>query len=503
MNSNARIIKNSGILYIKLIVTSVMSLFTSRLVFQSLGASDFGLYGVVGGIVVIINIFNTMMISTTYRYIAFEMGKNDFGELNKIFNISLVLHACLAFTVVSLAETFGKYYILHYLNVPTDRIHDAIFIFDISVLATFFSILSVPFQGLIVAQEKFSIQAAIEIISCVLRLCVAIAIFYYIGNKLQLYSIFVAIVTVFPSVIYVLYCRKKYAFIISWSFQRDKLKYKEMISYSSWLFLGTCAYIGRIQGSAVIINLFFGTVLNASFAIANQLNSLVLMFAQNLSQATIPQITKSYSSGNSERMTQLACYISKYSFFLMLLPALPILLETNFLLSLWMGKVPDETSLFCQLMIVNALLDSMVAGLPAVIQATGKIKYFQIILSTISLLSLPLTYIFFKNNYPPYTILMVYLVTAFINIFIWQVLLKIVINFDIMFLIKKSYLRIIYVGVLVSPLFYIKNLYPDDIIRFVFLSMLAVFWLIIVVYFIGMEMKERKLIAITLKGFIN
>ena len=379
MNSNTKIIKNSGILYLKLIVTSVMTLFTSRLVFQSLGASDFGLYGVVGGIVVIMNIFNTVMISTTYRYIAFEMGKNNTREVNKIFNISLVLHIFLAFIVATLAETFGKYYILHYLNISSDRIKDALFILDVSVLATFFSILSIPFQGLIVAHEKFSIQAAIEIISSILRLFLAITIFYYVGNKLQLYAVIIAVISAAPALVYVLYCRKKYASIISWNFQRDKEKYKEMISYSSFIFLGACACIGKIQGSAIIINLFFGTVLNASFAIANQLNNLVSMFAQNLSQAAIPQITKSYSSGNAERMTQLACYISKYSFFLMLLPALPILLETDFLLSLWMGKVPVETSLFCQLMIVNALVDSMVAGLPAVIQATGKIKYFQII----------------------------------------------------------------------------------------------------------------------------
>ncbi len=226
------------------------------------------------------------------------------------------------------------------------------------------------------------------------------------------------------------------------------------------------------------------------------------MFAQNLSQAAIPQITKSYSSGNTERMTQLACYISKYSFFLMLLPALPILLETDYLLSLWMGKVPVETSLFCQLMIVNALVDSMAAGLPAVIQATGKIKYFQIVLSTISLLSLPITYYLFGNNYPAHTILIVYIITAFINLLLWQILLKKIINFDIVFLIKKSYLKILYVSVLVSPLFYIKNLYPDDVVRFAFLSVLAIFWLVVVVIFIGIEKKERQLFTVTIKTLL-
>ena len=503
VNENKKIIRNSGLLYIKFIVSTLFSLVTSRLVFQSLGASDYGLYNVVGGLVVIINIFNTAMVSTTYRFVAFEMGKNDLNAVRRIFNISLVLHTILAFAIIILAETIGKFYIRYYLNVPLNSINEAIFVFDTSVIATFFSIFSIPFQALIVAHEKFTIQITIEIISNILRLCIATIIFYYIGNKLHLYAVLIAIVTTLPTVIYLFYCRKKYAYITSWHFERDKRLYKEMISYSGWIFLGACSCISKIQGSAIFINLFFGTVINASFAIANQVNNLVLMFAQNLVQAAIPQITKSFSSGYSERMTQLSCYISKYSFFLMLLPALPILLETNFILTLWMGKVPTETVLLCQLMILNALIDAMSSGLPAVVQATGKIKYFQIFSSFITLSSLPIAYILFINNYPAFSIIIIYIITAFINLLVAQILLKKIINFDIIFLIKKVYIRIILVSLFLMPLFYIKSLFIDDCNRFIFLSLLSLFWTLFVIYFIGIDNKERNLIKTTCNSFIR
>lgn len=438
-----------------------------------------------------IGLVNTAMISTSFRYIAFEIGKGNTEEVNKVFNISLILHACLALLVILLAETVGVYYIHHFLNVPAERIADAIFVFRFSVLATIFSIFSIPFQGLITAEEQFLVRSLIEVLLALLRLVAAILLIYYGGNQIRLYSVLTALAIAITSVLYIVYCHKKYASIVSWDFQTDKAKYREMMSFSGWTMLGGAACIGKVQGAALIINAFFGTILNASFGIANQVNQIVLMFTQNLGQAAIPQITKSYSSGNSDRTIQLVFYMTKYSFFLMLLPALPILLETNFLLNLWLDKVPEYAVLFCQLMIWNALIDCLSAAIPAAVHATGKIKYFQILSSTISLLSLPVAWILFKYGYSPYSILVVSILTALVNVIVCQVLLKRLIHFDVKGLFKASYLKILYVVTLVSPLFWVKNFYDENVFRFMFLSLTAVVWLAAAIYLVGIEKKER------------
>lgn len=491
MSENKTIAKNSGILYIRLFIMSIVGLFSSRIVLQSLGASDFGLYNVVGGIVVMINILNAAMISTSYRYIAYEMGRGDAEEINKVFNISLVLHLCLTLICVLLAETVGIYYIQHFLNVPAGRIDDAIFVFRFSVLAAIFSIFSVPYQGLITAQEQFLVRSVIEVMQVLLRLAAAVALLYYGADRLRLYSVLTALAIALTSILYIAYCRSKYPAMVLWHFQKDKDKYREMIGFSGWILLGAFACIGRVQGAALIINVFFGTILNATFGIANQVNQLILAFTQNLGQAAIPQITKSYSSGNVDRSMQLVCYMTKYSFFLMLLPALPILLETNFLLHLWLGKVPEYTALFCQLMIWNALIECLNAAVPAAVQATGKIKYFQILWSVVSLLSLPMAWILFKFGYPPQSILITCILTAFGNVAVSQILLKRQIHFDLKKFYRVSFLKIFYVIVCILPLFLIKNWYDESLYRFIFLSITSVIWFTIVVWVFGLEMKER------------
>lgn len=494
MQDNIKIFKNSIILYVRLLITSIIYLFTSRFVIQSLGASDFGLYSVVGSIVVLMVFFNTVMTSTTYRYIAFEMGKGSNGDVKKVFNISLVIHACLAVIVVIFAAILGEFYIHHYLNVETGKVSDAIFVFRFSILATVFSIMSIPYQGLITAQEKFLVQAAIEVIRSTLGLGAAIILIYYLGNRLRLYAVLTAIVMMVPPLLFFLYSRVKYTEIIQWSFQRDINKYKEMIGFSGWIMIGAGASIGKVQGSALIINSFFGTILNAAFAIANQVNSIVVMFAQSLGQAAIPQITKSYSSGNTNRAMTLVAYISKYTCFLMLMPALPILLETDFLLTLWLGDLPQYTVIFCQLMIFNALIDSISSGIPAIVHATGKIKYFQIILSTTSLLSLPIAYFLFKSGYSPSSILVAFISTAIINVVVRQLLLKNLINFDVISFLRTAYLRIFYVSILVVPLFFIRDIFPEGLSRFIIYSIFSICWLLAAIYFVGIESKERSMI---------
>lgn len=491
---NILIFKNSAILFLRLLFTSVLGLLSTRFVIRSLGASDFGLYSVVGGVVVMMAFLNIVMTSTTYRYISFEMGKGDNKSVNKVFNISLVIHILLAFLVLALIETAGVYYVKNYLNIDQKKLSDALFVLRFSTYATVFSIISIPYQGLVTAKEKFSTQALIEITRSLLTFSIALILVYYLGNKLKFYSLLIALTGIVPSFLFYFYCKRNYSKIIKWNFQRDKSKYKEMINFSGWIMIGAAASVGQTTVSALIINVFFGTIINAAYGIANSVNGLVLIFARNLGQAAIPQITMSFSSGNIDRSISLAAYISKYTILLMLLPALPILLETDFLLHLWLGKIPPYTVIFCQLMIINALISNLGGGLPAVIQATGKIKYFQIILSTTSLVSLPISYILFKEGFPPYSILIIFISTAAINVVVWQILLKKIINFNVIFFLKTAYLKLFYVLVLILPLFFIRNFFSTGFSRFILFSIFTMCWLLISIYIAGIENKEREII---------
>jgi len=491
MSDNRRIAKNSLFLYIKLITTTIVGLLSARIVLQNLGASDFGLYSVVGGIVVMINLFNTAMTSASYRFITFEIGKGDVSGANKVFNISLIIHACLAMLVVLLAETFGTYYIYHYLNVEAGRISDAVFVFRLSVVATVFSILSIPFQGLVTANENFFVRSLLEVTNALLRLAAAVMLIWYGANQLRLYAVLIMLATAITAILYMAYCRRKYRPIVAWNFQTDRAKYWEMVGFSGWVILGATATIGKVQGAALIINFFFGTVLNAGFGIANRANHFVLLFSHNLAQAAVPQIVKSYSSGNIDRTMQLVCYMPKYTFFLMLLPAVPILLETEYLLDLWLDKVPEQTTLFCQLIIMGAVIDCLNTGIQAAVEATGKIKYFHICRSTILLSGLPVSFILFKFNYPPYAILVVYIMTSLLIVIANQVLLKTLINLDLKRLYRTSYLSIFNVIVGVCPLFFIKTLFAPGLPRFIFLSFAALMWLVCVIWFVGIDKNER------------
>lgn len=442
-------------------------------------------------------------MSTSFRYIAFEMGKGSIGNVNKIFNISLVLHVCLAILVVFFSEIFGAYYINNYLNIPVYKIDDALFVFRFSVYAVIFSILSIPFQGLVIAKEKFIISSTIEIVAAFLKFISAVILIYYTGDKLRLYASVMIFTTFTPSILYYLFCNKNYSSIIKWKFVYDIKKYREMLEFSGWMIFGATASIGKIQGAALIINIFFGTILNASFSIANQLNNFVIMFARNISQASIPQITKSYSEGNTDRTIEIVSYVSKYSFLLMLLMAVPILLETDFILYLWLGKTPNYTSVFCRLMIINALIDTLGAGIPAAVHATGRIKYFQIILSLVSLISIPVAYLLFIHGGKPYTIILVYIISSLISLIFQQILLKKLIHFKMWEFIKTSYSRIFYIILFIFPLIMIQILYEESFKRFLITTFISIFWVLSAIYFVGVDKKEKSFIIKLFKNSIS
>jgi O-antigen/teichoic acid export membrane protein len=379
------------------------------------------------------------------------------------------------------------------------RAGDAIFVLRMSALAAVFGIVSVPFLGVITAQEDFLAPAVVDIGLGLVRVGLVVLLCQYGEDKLRLYSVLMMCLAFGAALAYVTYCVKKYGELVHLRFRREWANYREMFHYSGWILLGGCACIAQTNGTALLVNSFFGVRLNAALGVAGQVQHIVQVFARSVGQAAVPQITKSYSAGNPDRTMQLVCYISKHSFFLMLLPVLPILLETSVLLRLWLQEVPAYASVFCQLMVVAGLVDCLGAGIPSAIGATGRVKYFAIWMSAVSLAGLPVAYLLLRQGCPPYAILVTFIVTGMINAVVRQVLLKRLIRFDVKQFIRISYLRILYVILALSPLFALRSLYPDGVRRCLVLCPTAVVWLLASVYLVGLERSERAAIRLKLK----
>ena len=446
MNENKKLAVNSAILFVRLLVVSFIGLVCARLVLQALGASDYGLYNVVGGFVVLLNVVNTAMITTTYRYIAYELGKGEQGDSNHIFNCSLAIHVAFGVLILVFGLSVGEWYVSNYLNVPPDSVNDAHFVLRVSVLTAAISTFLVPFQGLLVAYEKFYVSAVIDIITNLFKLAAILMLVHMSGDRLRIYSLIMMAYVFISASLFLFYSYRHYPATCRLRLVRDWPLYCEMFSFTGWLLIGAVSSVGKTQGSAMIINYFFGTVVNAAFAISNQVENFILMFSRMLSQAAVPQITKSFSGGDRQRSVKLASYISKYTYILMSLVAFPVIMDMQFLLEVWLKEVPEGTATFCRLMVLGGLIGCMGEGIPALTQASGKIKYFQIILSGISLMGLPIAIVSYNFGAPAYAILVIYCGIWLLSAAVRLVLLKRILGIDIRYFIVTSYSRMLYIS---------------------------------------------------------
>jgi len=500
--TNKLILKNSAYLYARMVAVSLIGLFTSRLVLKALGVSDYGLYNVVGGLVSMMAFVNTVMVSTTYRYIAFESGKAD-GNVNKIFNVSLLIHIGIALLVLALAFSLGLFYVYKYLKVPPGRLQAAVFVFSFSIINTVCIILATPFQGLLIAREKFSVTVPIEISTKLLNLGLVFLLGYMPGDRLKIYAIFVTLVHALTPILYILYCLRVYKEDVRWKYYGQWPLYREMLSFSGWIMLGAGAVMGEHQGTALIINRFFGTVMNASYGIANQVGSMLRMFTNGLGHAVVPQITKSYSSGDKDRSSRLVMLASKYSFLLLLMPALPVLLETEYILRIWLGVVPPYTATFVRIMILVELAKSAKAGLASYIQASGNIKWFQIVTSCITLSSLPLAYLAFWKGAPPYTITLLFAFTSILNLIVELGMMKKLLNYDTGLYIRQYLSRMLLILIFCVPLVLLHRFWAEGMIRLVLTLLIGEIYLMAVIYLVGTDDWERRLAKKGISIIIN
>lgn len=484
-NTNKAIAKNTAVLYAKLIITAVCGFLTTRFALQALGVVDFGLFSILGSIISFVAILNTIMVSTTNRYIAVALGKGDIQQANAQFNVCLMFHLVIALITALVAFPLGSWYIHNALNYDGD-ISNALYVYKITVAASIFSFFAVPFSGLLSAKENFWTYCLPSIIGSFVKLGVSILIAYFFTHKLFIYATVIALYAIYPPLHYMYYCRKHYKEIVAFRFVCDNNLYKEISAFSGWVSYGAVAYIGKAQGAAILVNLFFNTVMNTALGVANSINSIVGEISRSTCQTIDPQITKSYASGNRDRTDFLLVLSTKVTFLVMFLISTPFLVDCDWVLSLWLGKVPDFAVIFTVLLIIDNLVDSMNAGVKSLIFASGKIMLFQIVPSTLKLISIIVAYFVLKAGAPAYSLILVYIAFSLIIVIANQLILKRTVNFDNVLLFKGSYIPSSIIVLLSLPVFLFNPVHNH-----LLWEMISMIYVSTLVLFIGLSKNER------------
>lgn len=501
-SNNKRIVKNSLFLYIRMLFLTILTLFTSRVILEQLGVEDYGIYNIVGGIVTMLGFFNSSMSVATQRYMSYDIGRNDFKKLNKTFNSSLLIYIFIGLIIVALLETVGLWYVNNRLVFPAEKSFSVNVVYQFSILTFLVNLTQLPYNALILAREKMQVYTYVSFLDTGLKLLVLYLLFLS-ENKLILYSGLVFAVTVIVQVVYHVYCHKRFE-ETKINFTRDKEYLKELLSFSGWSLFGNIAGVARNQGINLVLNIFFGVLVNAAYGIAIQVQNAVGSFVANFQKAMNPQIIKSYANGQNKEALKLMSAGSKYSFFLMILFAVPLLMHTEYVLNLWLTKVPEHSVVFVKLAIVFALVESVSGPLMTMVQATGKVKWYQIIIGGLIFLNLPISYVLMKWNRTPEIFYYVMISIGLLSLIIRLFFLKNMIGLKISEFILKTILPMIRVGLFIIFLVYIFgnkltviNNWKFFIVNVVIEILVCIFTILI----LGLNGNEKKMLLNVIRKY--
>lgn len=419
MQNTHKILFNTIVTYAKSAVTIVITLYSTRLILNTLGAADFGLFNVIGGLVGMLSFLNAALATSTQRYISFNLGKNDKTKVQSVFANSSILHYCIGILLALAIELIGVYLINNKLEINPESLKTANLLFHFVVISTVISIISVPYDALINAHENMLFVALISVFETVLKLGIAIYLSHTTWDKLLVFGFLTMLASIIIITIKRVYSQNKYFEThISLKTNFDINVIRELSSFAGWNLLGVLCYIGRNQGTAVVLNLFFSTVVNAAYGIANQVNGQLSFFSTTIMVAIQPQMIKSEGAGDRLKLITLAIFSSKISFFLLAFIAIPTYIELPSILKLWLTNIPEYTVTFCRSIIILTLILQLRTGITTATHAIGDIKKYQLLNAPIQLLSLPIGYLLFHYNYPPYSIILVSIITESIVLFI-------------------------------------------------------------------------------------
>lgn len=491
-SNNKRIAKNTLLLYVRMLFGMLVSLYTSRVILQTLGVEDYGVYNVVGGVISMFTFLNGAMSSATSRYITFEIGKGNMEQLKKVFSTSLQIHAIIALLIVILGETVGLWFLMNELVIPEGRMDAAMWVYQCSIASCVVGIMSVPYNADIIAHEKMSAFAYISVLEIILKLAIVYLLVVLPFDKLKVYAVMVLMVGLLIRYIYTRYCHKHFE-ESHYIHRIDKALLKEMSSFAGWSFWGNLAAILYSQGLNMMLNIFFGPVVNAARGIASQIQGVVQQFVSNFQMALNPQITKTYASGELDKMHSLMFRSARFSFMLLFFLSLPIMLETNYILTLWLGIVPENTVIFARIIIAISLIYTIANPCVIANQATGKVKVYQAVVGGLLLLILPISYIVLKMGAPAHSVFIVHFCVESVAQFARMYMLRNMIDLPLWSYVKNIYLPIMGVVLLsiVLPLLVYSNM-QEGFIRLLAVGMTCVISVAMTSLFIGMTRNERS-----------
>lgn len=497
--NNKRIAKNTLLLYFRMLLTMAVSLYTSRVVLGALGVEDYGIYNVVGGVVAMFSILSGSLSSAISRYLAFEIGRNNEKKLSEIFSSSITIQLIISVIIVIVSETIGLWFLNNKMVIPEHRIVAANWVYQISIFTFVVNLLSIPYNACIIAHERMSAFAWISILEALGKLVIAWCIIVSPIDKLVFFSSLIALMALIIRGIYTYYCNRHFH-ECKYNLKIRKEIFKEMLSFAGWNFIGSSSAILRDQGGSILINLFFGPSVNAARAVANRVNAAITSFVQNFMIALNPQITKSYANGDKDYMFKLIYEGARLSYYILLLLSAPVLLNTHYILVLWLKVVPEYTVIFIQLTLLFALCESISNPLITATQATGKIKKYQIIVGGLQMLNIPIAYFILKHGGSPESILYVAIIISQSCLSARLLLLKNLIGLKICYYLKHVYINVIIVSLLSLIVPYVVSCFIiDSLLCFIVTTLTSIFFTLFVVFYVGCSKLERKNIIIIIK----
>lgn len=486
-----------------MLFTMGVSLFTSRVVLQTLGVEDYGIYNVVGGIVSMLVFFNSSMATSTQRFLNYEMGKGEHSSnLQKVFSNAINAHFVIGIATVILLETFGLWFVSNKLNIPYEQLHAAIWVFHFSVATLFISIIATPYNAAIIANEKMGIYAYYSIFEVIMKLLIVYILMVLPYNKLILYGFLNLCVSVIMCFLYLRYCKRHFSeCIYKWTW--DKHQIKGLFSFSGWMLFGCFSDMLSKQGVNILINMFFGPIFNAARAIAVQVQHAVKNFVSSFMTAVRPQIIKSYSASEFNYMYRLVFSASKLSFYLLFVLIIPILLYTEYIFDLWLDVVPEYSVLFTRLVLIELLISSAYGPIAQINQASGRIKNYQISISVIFLLDFVLSYVIYKLGFPVYSTFMVSIALSIVGLFVRVIILKKENNFPARHYILKIMLPLLPIALLAMAVPYLMyHWMPINFLSVVLNCIVGLLCSCLAIWYLGLDKTEKGFIKSKLNAII-
>lgn len=492
--NNKRIAKNTLLLYFRMLFMMVVSLYTSRVVLNALGVEDFGIYNVVGGVVAMFSMLSGSLSAAITRFITYELGTGNKENLKKIFSSAMTIQLGLALLIILLAEAIGGWFLNVKMNIPADRMIAANWVFQFSIITFAVNLVSVPYNASIIAHERMSAFAYISILEAAGKLAIAFLITISPIDRLTFYAILMCAVALIVRFVYGTYCKRHFE-ECSYHFIFDKGLLKRMFSFAGWNFIGASSAVLRDQGGNVVINLFCGPTVNAARGIAFQVNNAISGFVTNFMTALNPQITKSYAAGDREYMMTLIYQGARLSFYMLLLLSLPVLVNTHYILSLWLKIVPEHAVLFVQLVLIFAMSESISNPLITAMLATGRIRNYQLVVGGLQMMNLPVSYVLLRLGLFPEIVIVVAIVISQCCLAARLVMLRGMIGLSVRKYLKKVYLNVLAVTIMAAILpSLLTRVLEESFLNFVLLSLVAVICTGITIYYIGCNQAERQFI---------